>query len=307
MNYGWDCREGAHNYSDPNGDMNVNCPVASVDPVLEYSHSLGCSVTGGFVYRGLPASTLLSGNYVFGDYCSGRIWRGIHAAGGGWTNPQLPLTATSGLTSFGQGETGRLYVTYSNGTLKWLVPYTFSDVNSSYWAWPFIEAIAASGISGGCGTDVFCPEASLNRAQAAVLLVRAVHGSTFTPPAASGTVFTDVPSTYWAASFVEQVAADGVARGCGVSQFCPDDLLTRAQAAVLLLRAKHGSSYTPPPGTGTLFSDVPASYWAVSWVEQLAAEGISGGCGGGNFCPDRIVTRAEAAVLFAKAFNLPTP
>src|SRR3954452_14549377 len=63
-NYGWDCREGAHDYSDPNGDMNANCgPVTSVDPVLEYDHSLGCAVIGGPVFRNL-AGHLMTGNYL---------------------------------------------------------------------------------------------------------------------------------------------------------------------------------------------------------------------------------------------------
>ncbi|PKN93180.1 MAG: hypothetical protein CVU44_12185, partial [Chloroflexi bacterium HGW-Chloroflexi-6] len=47
------------------------------------------------------------------------------------------------------------------------------------------------------------------------------------------------------------------------------------------------------------------SYWAAAWIKQLAAEGITGGCGAGNYCPDRPVTRAQMAVFLVKAFNLP--
>jgi hypothetical protein len=74
--------------------------------------------------------------------------------------------------------------------------------------------------------------------------------------------------------------------------------------AVFLLRSKHGSSYTPPPATG-VFPDVPTSYWAASWIEQLFAEGITGGCGGGNYCPDQVVTRGQMAVFLVRTFNLP--
>jgi hypothetical protein len=75
--------------------------------------------------------------------------------------------------------------------------------------------------------------------------------------------------------------------------------------AVFLLRALHGSTYTPPTATGTVFSDVPANYWAAPWIEQLSAEGITGGCGGGKFCPTTPVSRAQMAVFLVGAFNLP--
>ncbi|HNC09483.1 MAG TPA: S-layer homology domain-containing protein, partial [Anaerolineales bacterium] len=64
------------------------------------------------------------------------------------------------------------------------------------------------------------------------------------------------------------------------------------------------ASYSPPPATGT-FSDVPTDYWAAAWIEQLAAEGITSGCGSGIYCPENPVTRAQMAVFLVKAFNLP--
>jgi hypothetical protein len=73
--------------------------------------------------------------------------------------------------------------------------------------------------------------------------------------------------------------------------------------AIFLLRAKHGSSYTPPPATG-IFDDVPKTRWAAAWIEQLYREGITKGCPYPNFCPDSSVTRAEMAVFMARAFGL---
>jgi len=73
--------------------------------------------------------------------------------------------------------------------------------------------------------------------------------------------------------------------------------------AVFLLRAKFGASYTPPQATG-VYIDVPFGSFAVAWIEQLAAEGISGGCGNGNYCPNDPVTRAQMAVFLARAFGL---
>jgi hypothetical protein len=81
--------------------------------------------------------------------------------------------------------------------------------------------------------------------------------------------------------------------------------VTRAEMAIFLLRSKYGSGYSPPAATGTVFGDVPISHWAAAWIEQLYAEEITSGCGGGNYCPNSPVTRAEMAVLLVRTFDLP--
>jgi uncharacterized repeat protein (TIGR03806 family) len=106
-NYGWNCREGTHAYN--------NCttnPSGFVEPVIDYSHSDGYSITGGYVYRGsaLPA---LAGVYLFADYGSGRIWRLVQN-GSTYTKQQLLATGL-GISSFGQGNDGELYVVDING------------------------------------------------------------------------------------------------------------------------------------------------------------------------------------------------
>jgi hypothetical protein len=78
--------------------------------------------------------------------------------------------------------------------------------------------------------------------------------------------------------------------------------VTRSQAAVLLLKAEHTNSYLPPACAG-LFADVPCPSPFADWIEQLAAEGVTAGCGGGFFCPDAPVTRAQIAVLLLKTRN----
>jgi len=69
--------------------------------------------------------------------------------------------------------------------------------------------------------------------------------------------------------------------------------------AVFLLKAEHGSNYTPPDCAG-VFNDVPCPGPFTNWVEQLAAEGVTGGCGGGNYCPSQSVTRAQMAIFLLK-------
>ena len=183
----------------------------------------------------------------------------------------------------------------------------FEDVPSTYWARDFIERLYNAGITSGCSTSplMYCPDATVTRAQMAIFILRGMHGSAYIPPTASGTVFSDVPAGSFAADWIEQLAAEGVTAGCGGSNYCPDATITRAQMAIFLLRGEHGNAYTPPAATGTVFGDVPLGSFADAWIEQLAAEGVTSGCGGGNYCPDNSVTRAEMAVFLVRAFSLP--
>jgi hypothetical protein len=138
----------------------------------------------------------------------------------------------------------------------------------------------------------------------AVFLERAMRGSDFVPPAAQG-VFDDVPTDYWAAAWIEQLAADGITGGCGGGNFCPEDPVARDEMAVFLERAMNWPGpFSPAPATGTLFNDVPLGYWADNWIEQLANDGITGGCGDGNYCPGEVVNRDEMAVFLVAAFEL---
>jgi hypothetical protein len=77
--------------------------------VAEYDHSLGCSITGGYVYRGAAHLALL-GRYVFGDYCSGRLWTLERDPEGHWTMTERVQTDLR-ISSFGEDEAGELYLT----------------------------------------------------------------------------------------------------------------------------------------------------------------------------------------------------
>jgi len=187
----------------------------------------------------------------------------------------------------------------------------FADVPWNYWAWQDIERLYNSGITAGCSTNPlnYCPDSTLTRAQMAVFLLRGIHGAAYSPPpVGNSTGFDDVPISYWAAAWIKQFAAEGITAGCSSNPplYCPEGITTQAQMAVFLLRSKHGAGYNPPPvGNSTGFYDVPTTYWAAAWIKQLAAEGISSGCGGGYYCPESYVTRAQMAGLFVRTFNLP--
>jgi len=118
-NYGWRCREGAHDY------LPTQCGGATnlIDPIAEYDHSVGNSITGGFVYRGSQFSALY-GRYVFGDFGSGRIWAWISPVNIPRQPTQLADTSLN-ISSFAEAHDGELYaVNYgsgANGTLHHLV------------------------------------------------------------------------------------------------------------------------------------------------------------------------------------------
>jgi hypothetical protein len=116
-----------------------------------------------------------------------------------------------------------------------------------------------------------------------------------------GDSFSDVPTSQQFYKYIENLFHNGVTGGCSGGNYCPDGSTTRAQMAVFLLKAKLGSSYTPPACTGTVFLDVPCTGGIFDpWIEDLAGRGITGGCGGGNYCPDNSVTRAQMAVFLLK-------
>jgi ELWxxDGT repeat protein len=195
------------------------------------------------------------------------------------------------------------------GVRKAALEPAFDDVHSTYWAWPYVEALAANGLTTGCGESLYCPARPVTRAEMAVFMLRVVHGNGYVPPDVPQTRFNDVPAGHWAVDWIEQLAVEGITSGCGASPplFCPESATSRDQMAVFLLRALHGSDYTPPPATGTRFNDVPAGYWAAAWIEQLAAEGITSGCAANLFCPGDPVSREQMAVFLTRALNLPLP
>jgi hypothetical protein len=170
---------------------------------------------------------------------------------------------------------------------------------------PWVQALFDAGITGGCVQSPlsFCPNDGVTRGQMAVFLLRGMFGRNFVPPPPGG-LFDDVPQNHSFAAWIETLADEGITQGCGGNNYCPAGPVTRAQMAVFLLRAMHGASYVPPAGTGVRFADVPSTHPFVDWIEQLASEGITSGCGGGNFCPNEVVTRAQMAVFLVRAFNL---
>ncbi len=119
----------------------------------------------------------------------------------------------------------------------------FDDVPTSHWAAAWIKQLYAEGITGGCAINPlrYCPDNPSTHAQMAVFLLKSKYGRYYVPPPVGGsTGFFDVPTNYWAAAWIKQLAAEGIsygAHGCGAGYYCPEYSVTRAEMAGMLLRA----------------------------------------------------------------------
>ncbi|MBF0371370.1 MAG: DUF1566 domain-containing protein [Magnetococcales bacterium] len=188
---------------------------------------------------------------------------------------------------------------------------TFTDVSCLHWALDEIETMVDTSITSGCGDDNYCPDNTLQRSEMAIFLLRAKYGGDYSPAAASGALFTDVASDYWAGHHVERLADLGITQGCSDSAFCPSREITRSEMAIFLLRTKYGSDYQPPDATGEVFGDISSDYWAAPYIEQLETEGVVAGtiepgreCDDGHYCPSQNINRAEMAVFLVNMFDL---
>ncbi len=112
-NYGWRLMEGNHCFN-----PSKNCNNGKLElPILEYDHSLGCSITGGYVYRGSRIPDLV-GAYLYADYCTGRIWTGRRAEGNKWVSSE-EFKGNFQISSFGEDEAGEIYFAdHSGGSIQ---------------------------------------------------------------------------------------------------------------------------------------------------------------------------------------------
>lgn len=125
VNYGWRCKEGFQDFN-----MLGNCPSLTLEPpVVEYDHTLGCSVTGGYVYRGSDYPWM-DGVYFYADYCSGRIWALQQVSAGTWSATEK-LNTPFFISSFGEGEDGELYVIDHGGEVYKLTSNAAPDLSDS--------------------------------------------------------------------------------------------------------------------------------------------------------------------------------
>jgi hypothetical protein len=175
-------------------------------------------------------------------------------------------------------------------------PRMFLDVPSTHFARTFIEQLATEGITGGCAAGPppqYCPEDNITRGQVAVF-IETFLGNPINTCAGR---FADVPASNPFCGFIERMADDGITGGCEPGVFCPDAPITRGQMAVFVEAALGHTANS----CANQFTDVTQENPFCGFIERLAADGITGGCGGSNFCPNIPVTRAQMAVFLMAA------
>ncbi len=282
-NYGWDCREGSLPFE------STGCSGTFSGPVAEYGHSGGnCSVTGGYVYRGNVFADL-EGRYILGDFCSGRLWTMRAAA----PSPTLQLhrDTSARISSFGEAENGEIFMTdHAGGHLYRVIAPPFDDVTNSKFLddimWLYYE-----GISTGCGQARFCPSDPVTRAQMATFLARAFNLG----PGGSDFFDDDDGNTH--EGNINRIAAAGYTNGCATNRYCPDANVKRGAMATFL-----DNALDLGPTSEDFFDDDEGSSHEGA-INRLAAAGITTGCGGGNYCPNAVVTRGQMAAFLHRAID----
>ncbi|HCS40479.1 MAG TPA: hypothetical protein DIW44_12960 [Anaerolineaceae bacterium] len=227
------------------------------------------------------------------------------------------------------GQIDDLYVYGTEQTATFNdVPYNYTETlgGVSYLLHDYVQALYDNGLTAGTSSDppLYSPTTNLDRSMAAVFILRANYGTSYTPPVEPWTTFTNES---WANNAYAQKWAEGLYQahltaGCQASplMYCPDNILLREEAVVFALRMKYDYfdgegnlvSYTPPAASGTVFGDMTdTGYWATKWAEKAYLDGILPSCGtmGGKpmFCQYNSVDRAWAAYMIVQAKNLALP
>jgi hypothetical protein len=182
---------------------------------------------------------------------------------------------------------------------------TFSDVPQSFWAWEYIEVLAHYGYVTGYPDGNYHPTDSVTRAQMAVYVENAAHGTSYTPTVPTVPPFPDVPTSFWASSWIDALKADGYTVGAPDGNYHPLADHTRAETAVFFTLLHNGTGYSPTVPSSPPFPDVPVSFWASSWINQVLGDELVSGYPDGNYHPTDAVTRAQMAVFMVRVLCLP--
>lgn len=170
----------------------------------------------------------------------------------------------------------------------------FSDVPASYWASDVINKLSGQGYINGYPDGSFRPDNSISRAEFATVLVKA-----FKLPAASGKVFDDT-ANHWAKDHIAAAYAAGIVSGYSENSFGPDDLITREQMAVMIVKAAKIEAATEEI---TFTDGDAASAWSKDALAAAAQAKIMQGYPDGTFAPQNKATRAEAVTVIANALE----
>jgi len=197
------------------------------------------------------------------------------------------LGSASGAVFVNVSGAGSSFGQVSNAFVGTLTP-TFADVPATHWAFSAIEFLASAGIVNGRTDGNFHPNDSITRGEFAKIICLAAG---LTPVTGGSASFSDT-SGHWAAGYIEAAKTAGLISGYPDGTFRPNNLITRAEIAKLVVLGAGFATDT----SGAGFSDI-ATNWAKDFILTAANNGVVNGYSDGTFRPNNHATRAEASVM----------
>lgn len=205
-------------------------------------------------------------------------------------------------------ETGNIYATYND--YKITIPVQVGQLSVDFkdtvnhWAKTYIGSLAARGIANGMGDNLYLPDAQLTRAQFLALLAKTLNNVDISKANPAG--FTDVPSGEWYYGYVNWGYENGIVSGMSATTFEPNANITREQMSIMLCKfAASQGIELPQNSSGINFTDQAAiSSWAASYVNTVVGAGIINGQPEGDFQPQGLATRAQAAKVVYVYLNV---
>jgi hypothetical protein len=200
------------------------------------------------------------------------MWHNVYF-GGSWPTPN-PLSLIIDQV-----------VVSNSGRVGCMDPFT--DDNASLHVNALTE-LHARGVLNGCGYRLVCPRREMTRGEVAAMFARVLK-----LPAASKDYFSDDTGHIFE-NAANKLAEAGISVGCTSGRFCPDRNLTRVEFATMTVRA-----LGLPASGGDAFTD-DNGHWGESAINTFADVGLTEGCDSERFCPNRTLTREEAASFFLR-------
>lgn len=172
-------------------------------------------------------------------------------------------------------------------------PSMYTDVSDSYWAAGSIAKLNETGLIKGYVDGTFKPAQTITRAEAAVIIARALNLNT-----TNITEYADVATSHYAHSAIQAVSDAGIIMGREEGKFSPNGQLTRAETATILKRA-----YKLTGETTLTFTDLTTSHWAYKEIQTLVANNLVSGYEDNTFRPNNTITRAEFATFLSRTME----
>ncbi|MBN7772388.1 S-layer homology domain-containing protein [Clostridium aminobutyricum] len=205
-------------------------------------------------------------------------------------------------------QTGNIYIAYNGNTITipvqvGVLTKDFLDTKD-HWAKAYIGNLAARNILNGMGDNKFYPDTQLTRAQFLTILAKMVDGLDVSASAAAG--FKDVSSSEWYYNYVNWGYEKGIVSGMSDTEFAPNANITREQMSIMLCKfaVNQGLEFTQTATNISFTDDSAINSWSRDYVYTIVGAGIMNGQPEGNFEPQGLATRAQAAKVAYMYLNL---